>query len=73
MARLTGVSVTEATREAIEKHVAVMAADPAVIAGASELQAQIARDADEQQAALAALFGGDATPSPDTRRPSRKG
>ncbi|GAA1804038.1 ribbon-helix-helix protein, CopG family [Nostocoides veronense] len=44
LARLTGVSVTEAIREAIEKHVA----------------------------ALAALFGGEATPTADTRRPARK-
>jgi len=48
LARLTGVSVTEAIREAIEKHVAALVA------------------------ALAALFGGDATPTADTRRPARK-
>lgn len=57
LARLSGVSVTDAIRVAIEKHVDLMAADPEVAAKAADLRAQIARDADEQQAALEALIG----------------
>ena len=57
LARLSGVSVTDAIRVAIEKHVTAMAADPGVTAKAADLRAQIIRDADEQQAAIEALIG----------------
>lgn len=57
LARLAELSVTDAIRIAIEKHVEVMAADPAVAAKAANLREQIARDAEEQQTALQALFG----------------
>lgn len=71
LARLTGVSVTDAIRVAIEKHVDVMASDPAVAAKASELRAQIAKDADDQQAAIQALFGATAK-TPTAARPVAK-
>jgi predicted DNA-binding protein len=73
LARLTGISVTDAIRVAIEKHVEVMAADPAVSAKASELQAQIVRDADEQQAAIQALFGAKPKGAPATTAPRSTG
>ncbi len=59
LARLTGISITDAIRTAIEKEVDVMASDSAVAAKATDLQAEIIRDAEEQRAAIQALFGGE--------------
>ncbi|ACV78442.1 CopG domain protein DNA-binding domain protein [Nakamurella multipartita DSM 44233] len=68
LARLGGQSVTDAIRDALRAHVDVLAADPTIAAKAAALREQIARDADEQQAAIQALFG---TPQPPkTGRPS---
>ena len=69
LARLSGISVTDAIRVAIEKHVEVMAADPAVTAKAADLREQITRDASEQQAAIAALIGSTAK-ADSTGRPT---
>ena len=78
LARLSGISVTDAIRVAIEKHVDVMAADPGVAERAADLQGQIKRDADEQSAAIQALFGATGMPTPapakpSSRPPARKG
>ncbi|MCA9335542.1 type II toxin-antitoxin system VapB family antitoxin [Candidatus Saccharibacteria bacterium] len=69
LAKLTGISITDAIRTAIEKEVEAMAANPETAAKASEFQDAIARQADEQRAAIEALFG--TTPSkPRTTRKS---
>lgn len=62
LARLAELSVTDAIRVAIENHVEVMAADPAVAAKAATLREQIAREAADQQTALYPR-------SPRTQRP----
>lgn len=68
LAKLTGISITDAIRTAIEKEVEAMAANPETAAKAADYQDAIARQADEQRAALQALFG---TP-PSTTKSTRK-
>lgn len=68
LAKLTGISITDAIRTAIEKEIQAMAANPDVAAKASEFQDAITRQADEQRAAIEALFGT----SPATTRTGRK-
>ncbi|AKU18186.1 DNA-binding protein [Luteipulveratus mongoliensis] len=72
LAKLSGISIIDAIRIAIEKEVEVMAANPAVAARAKDLQDEITRDADEQRAAIQALL---ATPTKAPSKPStaRKG
>lgn len=65
LAKLTGISITDAIRTAIEKEVDAMAANPETAAKAADYQDAIARQADEQRAALQALFG--TTPSTATK------
>lgn len=57
LAKLTGISITDAIRTAIEKEVAAMATNPDVAARAADFQDAIAREAEEQRAAIEALFG----------------
>lgn len=57
LAKLSGISVTDAIRTAIEQQVEQMAANPEVAAKAAEYQDAITREADEQRAAIEALFG----------------
>lgn len=61
LAKLSDVSVTDAIRQAIDAQIAQMAAVPEIAAKASELQATIAREADEQRAAIEQLFGSSAS------------
>ncbi|RNI23079.1 type II toxin-antitoxin system VapB family antitoxin [Flexivirga caeni] len=71
LAKLTGISITDAIRTAIEKEVEAMAANPETAAKASKFQDAIARQADEQRAAIEALFG--TTPvEPSKPRTARK-
>lgn len=60
LARLSGISVTDAIRSAIENHIGVMSQDPAVSARAAALQEEIEREAREQRDAIAGLFGAGA-------------
>lgn len=69
LAKLSGVSVTDAIRTAIERQVEQMATSPDVAAKAAEYQDAIAREADEQRAAIEALFGT----KPNKPALSRKG
>lgn len=69
LARLANLSVTDTIRDAIEKHAEVMATDPAIAAKASALREQIARDAQDQQTAIQALFGTP-TGQPKPTRPT---
>lgn len=57
LAKLTGISITDAIRTAIEKEVEAMATNPDVAARAADFQDAIAREAEEQRAAIEALFG----------------
>lgn len=72
LAKLTGISITEAIRTAIEKEVQAMATNPDVAARAADFQDAIAREADEQRAAIQALFG-TAPAAPDKSQVARKG
>lgn len=62
LARIRGVSVTDAIRAAIEAHITALSQDPGVAAKAEALVADIERDANEQRAALQALIGTSAPP-----------
>lgn len=64
LARLAGISVTDAIRAGVENQIERMAADPQIAAKADELQAEIEREAREAAAALSAMFG---TAKPKTR------
>lgn len=73
LARLSDSSITDVVRDAIEARLDVLASDPAVSAKASALAEEIERDAREQRAALAQLFGGNedgSTPLPTSDEPS---
>lgn len=64
LAKLSDLTVTDAIRQAIDSYVAVLAATPEVSARAEAARAEIDREAAEQRAALAQLFGTEATPTP---------
>ena len=64
LAKLSDVSVTDAIRQAIEAQIERMAANPEVAAKANDFQDAITREADEQRAAIQALFGGETDESP---------
>lgn len=74
LSKLSGTSVTDTIRTAIEDHLEQLAADPAVAGKAAELTDEIAREAAEQRQALAALFGSppDEPKKPAARRSSPK-
>lgn len=57
LSRLSGVSVTDSIRVAIDTHLERLAADPTLSAKAEDLTAAIDREAAEQRDAIAALFG----------------
>ena len=57
LAKLSGVSVTDAIRAAIEGHIDKLAADTDISAKAETVLADIEREASEQRAAIASLFG----------------
>jgi len=61
LARLSETTVTDAVREAIEAHVERLAADPTISAKADAMADEIERDARDQRAALAGLFGKGTT------------
>lgn len=63
LSKLAEVSLTDAIRDAIEAHLAKLAADPEIAAKAEVLAAEIDREAAEQRSAITALFG-DAKPAP---------
>lgn len=71
LAKLAGQPVTDVLRHAVEAHIATMAADPSLSAQAERLAAEIEREASEQRAALAGLFGPGSTSTgkPSSPRP----
>ena len=62
LSRLSGVSVTDSIRVAIDTHLERLAADPTLSAKAEDLTAAIDREAAEQRDAIAALFGTPKAP-----------
>lgn len=61
LAKLSGVSVTDAIRTAIETHVELLAADSELSAKAEAVLADIDREATERRAAIASLFGNESS------------
>ena len=57
LSKLSGSTVTDTIRAAIEKHLEVLASDPTITAKAEELTAEIDKEAELQRQALSALFG----------------
>ncbi|GAA3965322.1 DNA-binding protein [Nocardia cyriacigeorgica] len=68
LSKLSGMTVTDTIRTAIEKHLDTLAGDPAITAKAEELRAEIEKEAAVQQQALAALF---APSSPQASKSAR--
>ncbi len=68
LSKLSGMTVTDTIRTAIEKHLDTLANDPAITAKAEELRAEIEKDAELQRQALSALFGSSAAQAPKTTR-----
>lgn len=66
LSKLAGESVTDTIRTAIDQRLTAMATDPELSAKAEGLTAVIDREAAEQRAALAALFGASAQDEPPT-------
>jgi predicted DNA-binding protein len=66
LSKLSGTTVTDTIRTAIENHLDVLANDPAITAKAKELTAEIDKEAELQRQALAALFGSSAKEAPKT-------
>lgn len=71
LARLAGISITDAIRAGVEHQIDRMAADPQIAAKADDLQADIQREAQEAAAALNALFGPTATKQTRTPKTSQ--
>lgn len=71
LAKLSGVSVTDAIRTAIEAHVARLASDGDLSARAEAVLAEIDREAAERRDAIAALFGPTKT-APSTRKSTKR-
>lgn len=71
VAKLADISVTDAIRQAIENAIEELAANPEIAGRANDLQAAITREADEQRAAIEALFGTPpSTPKGGAKRTS---
>ena len=71
LARLTGRTVTDLIREAVDGHLATLTSDPAVAAQAEALAARIQQDAVDQQAALVGLFGTAPSTPNTTKAPAK--
>ena len=61
LAKLSGTSVTDAIRTAIETHVKLLASDSELSAKAETVLADIDREATERRAAIAGLFGDESS------------
>lgn len=72
LAKLAGVSLTDAIRSGIDRQIADMSDDPALSAKAEALREEIERDAREQREALASLFGPSAAPATSRTRLTAK-
>ena len=68
LAKLSGVSLTDTIRDAIESRIETLAADPEIAAKAEALTAEIDREAAEQRDAIATLFGTSKRATPRGRQ-----
>lgn len=72
LSKLSGSSVTDTIRGAIEHRLEVLANDPEVTAKAEQLRAEIEQEAAQQRDALTALIGSTKeAPKPATQRGGR--
>ncbi|QQQ75460.1 DNA-binding protein [Saccharothrix sp. 6-C] len=67
LAQLTGRTATEEIRMALEHWIEKTKADPVILRKAAAARAEIERDAQTRQRAIAAIFGGDEAPKPDSQ------
>lgn len=72
LAKLSGVSLTDTIREALEGRIAALASDPEIAAKAEALTAEIDREAAEQRDAIATLFGVAKKPAPRGRSSAKE-
>lgn len=72
LAKLSNTTVTEAIRTAIEAHLSRLAADKDISARAEAVLTEIDREASEQRAAIANLFGDGKTATPPPARGSSR-
>lgn len=77
LSKISGSTVTDTIRTAIENHLEVLASDPTITTKAKELTAEIDREAEAQREALKALFGssskeGAAKTTPRGRSSAKK-
>lgn len=70
LAKLSDLSLTDAIRAAIDAYIALLAANSEVSAKAQSVLDEIEREASEQRAAIASLFGDSTTTSPAPSRTS---
>lgn len=73
IAQLTGRSATEEIRLALEHWIETMKSDPAVLTKAEKVRAEIEREAQTRQKAIAAIFSDEGTSkgkAPSTRSTS---
>ena len=63
LAKLSGDTITDVLRTAIDDYITTASANPEVSARAEDLTAAIDREAAEQRAAIATLFGPKTPPS----------
>lgn len=61
IAQLTGRSATEEIRLALEHWIETMKSDPAVLTKAEKVRAEIEREAQTRQKAIAAIFSDEGT------------
>jgi predicted DNA-binding protein len=66
LSKLSGLSITDTIRTAIDGHLAALAAQPDIAAKAEALTSEIEREAAEQRSAIQALLGSS---KPATRQP----
>ncbi len=66
LSKLSGLSITDTIRTAIDGHLATLAAQPDIAAKAEALTSEIEREAAEQRSAIQALLGSS---KPATRQP----
>lgn len=74
LSKLSETSVTDTIRAAIEQYLAQLTADTAIAAKASQLTAEIDKQADQQRQALAEMFGntpGNAKPATRSHGPAK--
>ena len=64
LAQLSGRTITDEIREAIETHIAAKRANPELTARAKDVVEEIERQAHVRQTAIATLFGTTAQPEP---------